>query len=49
MVKSPSYNAGDESSMPGWGTKIPHGTEQLSPQATARESMCHHKDPTCGN
>ena len=25
------YNAGDASSIPGWGTKIPHAVGQLSP------------------
>ena len=49
VVKKPSCNAGDVGSIPGWRTKIPHATEQLSLQATARESMCPNKDPTCGN
>ena len=30
-------NAGDEGSIPGWGTKIPHASGQLSP--CARESL----------
>ena len=39
VVKNPSCNAGDAGSTPGLGTKIPHATKQLSPRATARESM----------
>ena len=34
MVKNPSCNAGDLSSIPGWGTEIPHAVEQLSLHAT---------------
>ena len=30
MVKSPPSNAGDVSSIPDWGTKIPHASGQLS-------------------
>ena len=37
VVKNPPCNA---SLTPGQGTKIPHITEQLSPHATTRESMC---------
>ena len=30
VVKNPPCNAEDVGSIPGWGTKIPHSTEQLS-------------------
>ena len=30
MVKNPSSDAQDVGSIPGWGTKIPHATGQLS-------------------
>lgn len=30
VAKSPPCNAGDASSIPGWGSKMPHITEQLS-------------------
>ena len=33
---TPSCNAGDTSSIPGWGTKIPHAT-----RATTREKPAH--------
>ena len=31
MVKNPPSHAGDVGSIPGWGTRIPYGAEQLSP------------------
>ena len=34
VVKNLPYNAGDVGSNPGWGTKIPHATAQLS--------LCHN-------
>ena len=37
MVKNPPCNAGDVSSHPAQGTKIPHAVEQLSLGTTARE------------
>ena len=37
VVKSLPCNAGDVGSVPGWGTKIPHAAEHLSPCATATE------------
>ena len=37
MVKNLSSNAGDASSIPGWGTKSLHATEQLTPPATNTE------------
>ena len=30
VVKNPPSNAGDAGSIPGWGTRIPHATGQLS-------------------
>ena len=35
---------GDLSSIPGQGTKIPHSSGQLCPQATTRESLCQDED-----
>ena len=40
VVKNLRYNAGDEGSTPGRGTKIPHASGQLSPRATTTELMC---------
>ena len=37
MVKNLPSNAGDAGSIPGWGTKIPHATRQLSPHTTTTE------------
>ena len=37
MVKNPPSNAGDTSSIPGGGIKIPHAAGQLSPCATTTE------------
>ena len=34
VIKNPACNAGDTGSIPVWGTKIPHATEQLSLLAT---------------
>ena len=42
-VKNPACNARDSGLIPGWGTKIPHATEQLSLHTSARESMCHNE------
>ena len=33
---------GDMGSIPGWGTKIPHATEQLNLQAVTIELMSHN-------
>ena len=33
MIKNPPSNVRDAGSVPGWGTKIPHATEQLSQHA----------------
>ena len=38
MVRNLPCNAGDASSIPGWGTKIPHAAEKLSPSTTAKDS-----------
>ena len=43
VVKNPSCNTGDNGSMPGGGTKIPHTLEQLSLRTTTRQSMHHHE------
>ena len=37
VVKNSHCNAGDLGSIPGWGTKIPHVLEQLSPYTRAAE------------
>ena len=37
VVKNPPSNAGDAGLIPGWGTKIPHATGQLSPQEATEE------------
>ena len=39
MVTNPPRNAWDAGSTPGWGVKIPHATEQLSPYATTTACM----------
>ena len=36
VVKSLPSNARDAGSIPGWGTKVPHAAEQLSPRTAAR-------------
>ena len=38
MVKKLPFNAGDMTSIPGWGTRIPHAWRQLKLCATIRES-----------
>ena len=43
VVKNLPWNAGDVSSIPGQGTKIPHATEQLSQHITAREPVRHNE------
>ena len=42
VVKNLLSKAGEVGLIPGWGTKIPHAIEQLSPRATIREPV-HHK------
>ena len=37
MVKNPSCNAGHAGLIPGWGTRIPHASGQLSPRAATTE------------
>ena len=39
-VKNPPCNAGDASSIPGRGTKIPRAMKQLGPHAAATEAAC---------
>ena len=34
VLKNPPWSAGDTGSIPGWGTKIPHAVEKLSPLMT---------------
>ena len=45
MVKNLPCNAGNVSSIPGGGTKIPCVVEQLSPQAAATESVAATTEP----
>ena len=42
VVTCPLCNTGDLGLIPGWGTKIPHVAEQLSPHATTTNPMCHN-------
>ena len=39
VIKNPPSNAGDMGLIPGWGTKIPHATGQLSLHAKSTESV----------
>ena len=41
VIKNPPRNAGDLSSIPVWGTKIPHAVEQLSLHATTEPTQCN--------
>ena len=41
VVKNLPSNAGDTSSVPGWGTEIPHYTGQLSPHTATRKKVPH--------
>ena len=48
MVKNSLSNAGDSGSIPGQGTKIPHGAGQLSSHATMRGApLCFNKKTQC--
>ena len=40
VVKNPLYNAREAGLILGWGTKIPHAVEKLSPQATTKDAKC---------
>ena len=40
VVKNPPYNAREAGLILGWGTKIPHAVEKLSPQATTKDAKC---------
>ena len=46
VVKNLPCRAGDAVSVPGWGTKIPHAMEELSPWAKTRESVAHSERST---
>ena len=45
MVKNPPPNAGEASSIPSPGTKIPHCSKQLSPHTTTTEPMLENLCP----
>ena len=47
VVKIPPFNAGDEGSIPGQGTNIPHAMGQLSPCAATTEPCT--MEPVCRN
>ena len=49
VVKTLLCSAGDEGSIPDWGTKMPHTTGQLSPRAIVEEPAWCDKDPACCN
>ena len=38
VIKNPCSNSGDMGLIPGWGTKIPYTTGQVSPHTTTREA-----------
>ena len=40
MVTNPLFNAGDNGSIPGQGTKIPPALGQLNPHATTKRVTC---------
>ena len=42
VVKNPPCNAGDSSSILGWGTKIPCAKEHLNPRAATMEPACYN-------
>ena len=44
--QNPPSNAGHTGSIPGWGTKIPHATGQLSPHTTTTEPGATTTEPT---
>ena len=46
MVKTLPSNVGDKGLIPGWETKIPHASGQLSLHATTREkTACCNEEP----
>lgn len=49
VIKNPSCSEGVTNWNHCQGTKNPHATEQLSPRATTRESVCRSGDPMCQN
>ena len=46
MVKNSPLNAGGSGSIPGWGTKIPQASGQLSPSAATREACMPQQRPS---
>ena len=42
VVKNPPCHAGEKGSVPGWGTKIPHASGQLSPSAATTKAHTRH-------
>ena len=47
VVKNLPCHAGDAGSIPGWGTKIPHATEQLSMHTTTTEVRASARESSC--
>ena len=47
MVKNLPPKAGDAGLIPGWGTKIPHAEEQLSPLAKTTEAGAAARESPC--
>ena len=46
VVKNPPADAGDTSSIPSWGTKIPHAAEHLNLSTSTTEPMHLKSVPT---
>ena len=46
-VKNPSCNSGDMGSIPGWGTKIPHDSEQLRTHTPQLKNWCVAMEISC--
>ena len=45
VVNKPPCNAGNMASIPGWGTKISHATEQQSSMTATSVPMCRNQSP----
>ena len=43
VVKNPPHNARDAGLILGWGTRISHAVEKLSPQATTKDASVVRK------
>ena len=43
VLQPPPCSQGNMGSMPGWGTKVPHTAEQLSPHTATVESEHHNE------